>query len=424
MSVAFKWTATIFWIIALVLMSSMHGGAKDIQKIAAVVNDEIISVRDVENRAHLVVVLSKLPNTIETRRRLGPRVLRSLIDEKLQSQEAKRLNVTATKSELAAARTMMENRIRARKGGFAQFLESNGIDEQTALSEIHTSLVWTKLVRRRFNNVATVSEEEIDEVLDRFERNLGQPQFRASEILVHVEEPGAEEMVLKNVERLVAELRKGASFASLAREFSSAASAASGGQIGWISPGQLDTRLETPLRKMKIGGISEPIRTVFGYHILKLEDRRVLTAIDPMQAKVTLKHVFLPAPATQDKMERESQLAIAKAIGSSVENCGDMDALAKEVKSPASSDLGIFRIGELAPEMRNAVSNLKVGEASEPVDLPTGFSVIMVCNRVDPPSNIPSRKDVRPRLLAQKLEALARRYLRDLRRDAFIETRI
>ena len=424
MSAAFKWTAMISWIIALMIMFSMHIGAQDIQKIAAIVNDEIISVRDVQNRVRLVVVLSKLPNTIENHRRLRPRVLRSLIDEKLQTQEANRLNVTATKPELAAAKNMMENRIKTRKGGFDRFLKSNGIDKQTALSQIRTSLVWTKLVRRRFNNIATVSEEEIDEVLDRFERNLGQPQFRLSEILVHVEDSSTEEVVLQNVQRLVAELRRGANFASVAREFSSAASAASGGQIGWVSPGQLDAQLEAPLRKMEISGISEPIRTVFGYHILKLEDRRVLTAIDPMQAKVTLKHVFLPVSTTQAEAGRASQLAIAEAIGSSVQNCADMDVLAKEVKSPAGSDLGTFRIGELAPKMRQAVSNLKIGEASKPVDLPAGFSVIMVCDRVDPPRNIPSREDVRPRLRAQKLDSLARRYLRDLRRDAFIESRI
>jgi peptidyl-prolyl cis-trans isomerase SurA len=74
--------------------------------------------------------------------------------------------------------------------------------------------------------------------------------------------------------------------------------------------------------------------------------------------------------------------------------------------------------------MRNAVVNLQAGEASKPVRLPTGLSVIMVCARTDPPNDIPGRDEISPRLRAQKLEILARRYLRDLRRDAFIETRI
>jgi peptidyl-prolyl cis-trans isomerase SurA len=74
--------------------------------------------------------------------------------------------------------------------------------------------------------------------------------------------------------------------------------------------------------------------------------------------------------------------------------------------------------------MRNAVATLEPGVASKPVRLPGGISVIMVCDRVDPPNDIPGRDEISPRLRAQKLEILARRYLRDLRREAFIETRI
>ena len=74
--------------------------------------------------------------------------------------------------------------------------------------------------------------------------------------------------------------------------------------------------------------------------------------------------------------------------------------------------------------MKNAVATLETGVASEPVRLPTGLSIIMVCERVAPPNDIPKREAISPRLRAQKLEILARRYLRDLRRDAFIETRI
>jgi peptidyl-prolyl cis-trans isomerase SurA len=101
-----------------------------------------------------------------------------------------------------------------------------------------------------------------------------------------------------------------------------------------------------------------------------------------------------------------------------------MEALAKEVKSPAGADLGWFSVGELAPVMRDVVATLQPGIPSKPVRLPTGISIMMVCERVEPPSNIPQREDIRPRLRAQKLDILARRYLRDLRREAFIESRI
>jgi peptidyl-prolyl cis-trans isomerase SurA len=157
---------------------------------------------------------------------------------------------------------------------------------------------------------------------------------------------------------------------------------------------------------------------------MKLENRRILSGTDPMKATVTLKHVFLPLSRDASETDVVALTEIAAAITSSVQNCADMDVVAKEVKSPTGADLGKFTVGELGPVMRDAVATLETGVASKAVRLPTGLSIIMVCERIDPPNDIPKREEISPRLRAQKLEILARRYLRDLRRDAFIETRI
>lgn len=398
--------------------------AQDVQRIAAVVNDKIISVRDLANRTQLVVAISNLPNTPQTHRRLWPQVIRALIDEQLQLQEAERLNIEVTDRDLGVGKGLMENRFRIRKGSFDQFLAANRIDASSAENQIRASVAWSKLVNRRFANLAEVSDEEIDEVVEQFERNLGKPQFYAAEILLPVEDPANEREVRQEADRLMAEIRRGGNFNAIAQQFSTSASAARGGEIGWISPGQISPELEETLAKLEPGQVSEPVRTLLGYHILKLVNRRILSGTDPLKAKVTLKHVFFPLPAQAAEDEVRAQASIAEAVSASVQNCEDMDALAKEVKSPAGADLGTFNVGELAPVMRNAVVDLEAGAASKPVRLPTGLSVIMVCERADPPNDIPGRDEISPRLRAQKLEILARRYLRDLRRDAFIETRI
>lgn len=411
---------------AVLLLSivSVPASAQSIQRIAAVVNDEIISVRDLANRTRLVVAISKLPNTQQTFRRLRPQVLRSLIDEQLQLQEAKRLSISISDRDIDVGKDLMENRFRVRKGSFDSFLSTNRIDSSSAIIQIRASIAWSKLVNRRFANTAEVSEEEIDEVIDQFQRNLGKPQYLAAEILLPVDDPENEREVRQLADRLLTEIKKGGNFNAIAQQFSASASAATGGRIGWISPGQLASELEAPLQALKTGEVSEPIRTILGYHILKLENRRILSAADPMKANVTLKHVFLPLPAGSGEADVAAQLGIAEAVAASVQNCDDMNVLAKEVQSPAGVDLGKFKVGELAPAMRNAIAKLDTGIASKPVRLPTGVSVMMVCERVEPPSNIPQRDEIKPRLRARKLDILARRYLRDLRRDAFIESRI
>jgi peptidyl-prolyl cis-trans isomerase SurA len=406
------------------MAASSAAGAQDIQRIAAVVNDKIISVRDLTARTQLVVSVSKLPNTPEAHRRLWPQVLRALIDEQLQLQEAERLSIDVTDRDLQVGKGLMENRFRIRKGTFDQFLSASGIDSASALQQIRASVAWSKLVNRRFANLTEVSEEEIDEVIEQFQRNLGKPQFFVAEILLPVDDATNEADTRQQAERLLAEIRRGGNFNAIAQQFSSSASAARGGEIGWVSTGQIAPELEEVLDQLKPGDVSDPIRTLLGYHIIKLVNRRILSASDPLQAKVSLKHVFFSLPPNAQQADVESQAGIAEAVAASAQNCEDMDALAKEVKSPAGADLGSFNIGELAPDMREAVVNLKAGETSKPVRLPTGLSVIMVCERTEPKTEIPGRDEISPRLRAQKLEILARRYLRDLRRDAFIETRI
>jgi peptidyl-prolyl cis-trans isomerase SurA len=412
------------YLFLIVMVGTTVANAQDVQRIAAVVNDKIISIRDLTNRARLVAAVSKLPNTPQTQRKLWPQVLRSLIDEQLQTQEAKRLNIAITSQDLNVGKSLMENRFRVRKGDFDKFLVANGIASTSAVAQIRASIAWSKLVNQRFANLAEVSEEEIDEVVEAFERNSGKPQFFATEILLPVDNPDSENEVRQLAGRLLSKIRKGGNFNAIARQFSSSASAARGGEIGWIFPGQIADELEEALDALEPGDVTDPIRTVLGFHIMKLENRRILSGPDPMKAKVTLKHVFLPLSRDASETDVVALTEIAAAITSSVQNCADMDVVAKEVKSPTGADLGKFTVGELGPVMRDAVATLETGVASKPVRLPTGLSIIMVCERIDPPNDIPKREEISPRLRAQKLEILARRYLRDLRRDAFIETRI
>ena len=137
-----------------------------------------------------------------------------------------------------------------------------------------------------------------------------------------------------------------------------------------------------------------------------------------------LKQVFVPIPAGSSQSEADNQIALAQAVGESAETCSDLDRLAEEVDSPVPADLGTLKIGELAPPFRDAVRGLDVGVPSGPVRLPTGVSIVMVCSKEAAPSNLPSPQEVRIQLQTQRFDSLSQRLLRDLRRSAFIDTRV
>lgn len=396
--------------------------AQDALRIAAIVNDDIISVRDLDARVRMVMVISNLPRSAQTVQRIWPQVLRSLIDEKLKQQEAKRLSIEVSDQELERAKRAMEERNKMAPGTFDRSLEQQGIQSQTVLDQMRTELVWVKLVRRRFQSTVEITTDEIDDALDRLERNKGKPQYRIREIVLDSTDSSGNEQ--ETAERLVQQLRSGAEFDAIAREFSTGATAATGGDIGWTTKEQLGDEVGAVVDSLKPGEISDPIRTIFGYQIIQLADRRILSGPNPANAKVTLKQVFVPVPPGSGPDAVASQKSIATAVSETAQNCEDMDTLAAELNSPAGTDLGTLAIGELSPLLREAVINLEVGELSDPVRLPGGFSTIMVCGREEPESDLPGRDEITGRLRAIKFETFAQRYLRDIRRDAFIDTRL
>ncbi|NQW10856.1 MAG: peptidylprolyl isomerase [Alphaproteobacteria bacterium] len=398
--------------------------AQELQRIAAVVNDDIVSMRDLRSRVRMVIVTSRLPATPETANRLAPQILRGLIDEQLQFQEAKRQGQTVNEEEMQRARGDVEIRNGLKPGEFQAFVRRLGVDPSTVEQQLQASLLWAKLVRRRFGNDVAISEDEVQESLDRLRADEGKIQKRVSEILLPVDNPGEEADVQRLAGRLVEQLRAGARFGDVARQFSRAANASVGGDIGWVLPERLAPEIAAAIEALDVGQISEPIRTLFGYHIIRVADTNVLAGPDPMAERVTLKQIFLPVPPSAGDEGRAAQRSLAEAVAATAQDCADIDVLAEEVKSPVSPNLGEFSIGELAPALRGPVADLKTGDASAPIDLPNGVMVVMVCDRQAAPSNLPTAEAIRRQLESQRYEILAQRYLRDLRQNAFVEPRV
>jgi len=399
-----------------------HARAQNALRIAAIVNDDVITVRDLDARVRMVVVSSNLPRNAQTYQRIWPQVLRSLIDEQLKLQEAERLSIEVTEDDINRAKRSMEQRNKMPPGSFDRSLAQEGIPLETVVRQIRADIAWAKLVRRRFQSTVEVTIDEIDDALERLERNKGKPQYRLREIILNIDDPAVDEEEV--AQRLVQQLRSGAQFDAIAREFSQGATAATGGDIGWTTKEQLSPEVAELVDQMKPGDISDPIKTIFGYQIIQLSDRQILSGPDPLKSEVTLKQVFLPVPPDAGPDAERSQKSIATAVSETAQSCEDMDVLAAELNSPAGTDLGTLKIGELSPQLRDAVANLKEGELTKPIRLPSGFSTIMVCKKVEPKSDLPGRDEIAERLRAIKFQTFAQRYLRDIRRDAFIDTRI
>ncbi len=264
----------LFCVAVIAFLPQGQVRAQDAFRPAAVVNDEIISVLDLAMRVRLAIVGAGVRDSQEVRRRLTPQVLRGLIDERLQMQEAERLDISISDDQVATALEQIAEQNKMSEGQFLSMLRNRGIIPTTLIDQIRAQIAWQTIVQRRLRPTIAISNEEVQEVADRLAVRQGSIERRVAEIFVAVESTAQEEEALANANRLLDQLRQGANFSGLARQFSQSATARLGGDRGWIQDGELPEPLNKALAQMGPGDVSAPIRTVSGFHILLLRDMR------------------------------------------------------------------------------------------------------------------------------------------------------
>ena len=406
--------------------------------IAAVVNEDVISVHDVQARVRMFMAVSGVEGTEENRRRLVPQAMRTLIDERLQLQEAARLNITVSDQELREALATVEQQNKLPPGGLEQRLQAEGVPMSSLQAQLRATLAWSKVIRRQVRPQVEISDEEVDEFLDQLRARGGVAEYEVAEIFIPTDSAADTGTALQTARGVAQQARNGVAFATLAQQYSQSPSANSGGQIGRVQEGQLDRRLDNALRTMNPGDVSDPIRVETGYYVLQLRDKRQRTvAAAPRPSAdtvVSLRRIFLPVARGAPARDMRAQAELAATVSETVQGCPDMERLAREVKASGAVDVGRLRTADLPERLRQTVEALPVGKASRPVQIEDGFVVLMVCERAQGSSpapapvaaasaNLPEREEVLRNLGTQRVEMLARRYLRDLRRAAFVDIR-
>jgi peptidyl-prolyl cis-trans isomerase SurA len=401
-----------------VLGAGAPARAQDLLRAAAVVNDEIISMLDLDMRTRLAILATGQEATPELRRRAVQQVMRGLIDERLQAQEAQRLDITVTDDQIDNAMGELARRNKMSEQDFTALLENQGILPESLREQVHGQLLWSLLVARRLRPSVQVSEEEIQEVVDRIVANRGTTLRRVSEIFLAVDSVLQEEDVQSSAKRLIEQLHGGAEFPALARQFSQSATAPQGGEIGWVQDGQLAPELDAALATMQPNTMSSPIRTLSGFHILYLQDQRQTAVGD---VALNLKQILFPiADGATEQQQQEVRARATEARGQ-ITGCDGLEAIAADAGGPGSGDLGTVKLSDLPAATQDVVRSLPIGQPSEPVPVPGGLNVLVVCERIDTGID---RDGIREQLVNQQLDLLSRRYMRDLRRSANVDMRI
>ncbi len=393
----------------------------NVHKPTAVVNGQIVTQTDVEQRLALIAVANGGAIPDEEKARLRLQVLRNLIDETLQIQEAKANDIVIDRAELEQNYARIAANFRQTPEQFDQYLRSKGSSPASIKRQIEGETAWSRLLRRKVQPFVNVSEEEARSVLDRMTAAKGAEEFRVGEIYLSATPENAEQ-IFANGRNIIDQIRQGGSFAAYARQFSEASTAAVGGDLGWVRVGQLPDALGQAVTEIQVGQIAGPIQIPGGYSILYLMDKRKVLTADPRDAMLSLKQISLQFPKGTSGPQAKAMVDRFADQLKGLQGCGSV----KDIGARLGADIidnDNVKIRDLPGPLQELMLNLQVGQSTPPFgSVESGVRALVLCGRDDPQdAGAPSFDQIMSQIEDERVNKRARIYLRDLRRDAIIE---
>lgn len=409
--------------VACVPSTALH--AQGVMRIAAVVNDDIISELDIAQRVRLTMATTRMPNTPEVQKSLAANLLRVMIDERLKMQEAERLEIEVTDKEVDQALERYARTQRIRDGLLDEFLKSLSIDREVLADQARAELGWSTVISRTAGTRISVSEEEIDKALAEKNANKGKPEYLYSEIYLPVDSPSQEETALQMADSLIGHIKSGSPFESLARDFSQSASAPEGGALGWVQTGHIDPKIEAALIQMKEGDYSNPIRTSSGFFIVKLHEKR-LAGVEEQDELLDIAQIILPVATDATPEVWAARNTQASTIAHQARSCENLVEIGKQVEGANAGILNQLKLSNMPEDIRNTLMPMSANQITTLEQKKGAVLVLMICNRAPVPTTpeITIRNNLKRELRMEKINRESRRQLQTLRRNAFVDIRL
>lgn len=393
----------------------------NLHKPTAVVNGQIITKTDVDQRMALIILANGGKIADEELARLRLQVLRNLIDETLQIQEAAANDIRMTKPELDESFARVAANFRQSPKDFAKYLTSKGSSAASISRQIEAESAWSRLLRRKVQPFVNVSQEEVNAVIAKLNASKGADEYRVGEIYLSATPENADQ-IFGNARNIIDQIRQGGSFAAYARQFSEASTAAVGGDLGWVRAGQLPDALATAVAEINVGQIAGPIAIPGGYSVLFLSDKRKVLTADPRDAILSLKQISIAFPKGTTEAKAA---AIVKGFGEqmkTLQGCGSVADIAAKLGADVIDNDNV-KIRDLPAPLQPLLLDLQVGQATPPFgSADSGVRSLVLCGRDDAQdAGAPSFEQIMSQIEDERVNKRARIYLRDLRRDAIID---
>jgi peptidyl-prolyl cis-trans isomerase SurA len=401
--------------------------AQDATRIVAVVNGDVISNTDVDNRGRLFAMSTGLKMTPDVLDRLRHQILQQLINERLRMQAVEKAKIVVPDAEIAAAIHDIEARNNLAQGTLREKLAASGVSPLTLIDQIRTQIGWTQLLRKELGDRVQITPAEIAEQQRLEATQTGMPEYHVGEIFIPVDDPAARADAERFAEAVINDLRRGAPFGLVAAQFSQTESALSGGDLGWVQPNQLDPAVALLVQQMPIGAISNPVAVPGGYEIVTLQDKRQVG--NQIATVLNMRVAFLPfttplnpqAPTDQQRQALER----ARGISASVRSCDQMEQLGKGNPPNHPANPGDVPLEAVNPPVfRQLLTTVPLNHPTQPLVGNDGISVVIVCSREQKNLAATTPTAMKAQLLNRRVELRSGQLMRELRQRATIDIRV
>jgi len=395
------------------------------ESVVVTVNDQIISSYDIVQRMRLLIVTAGIQPNEQNMPEIQREAIRSLVDERLEMQELaneekqQKFSLIATDAEVNDELADIARNNNTSADQLLAQLAAQGVGADTFRDQLRAEISWRGWIRGRYGSRVIIGDDQVKAFQKRLEAEAGKPQYQISEVFIDAARAGGEDAAIQGANQLLSQLKGGSPFAAVARQFSNSPSAANGGDVGWITGGEMPPEVDAALASMRPGTLSPAIPVKDGVYIVYLRDSRA----GGSTVLVDLKQAAIAVPKTASPEQVAAAQAKLTALRPKINGCDNLAAQATKMGGGiVTGDLGEAETKDLAPAFRAAAETLQVGQVSDPIRTDAGVHLIVLCARHMGGAQEMTRDQIENRLYGEELSMIAKRQLRDLRNSATIET--
>ncbi len=385
------------------------------EAVAAVVNDSVVTTYDIRQRMRLMIISAGGQIPAEAYPQVQQQALRDLIEERLKLQETTKFEVVVQDQEIDQELSMIAAQSNMTIEGLEQVLTAQGVSIGSLKQQVKSSIVWPNLVQGRFRDRIRVNDDEVEDTLQRMREDASLEQFLISEICIPVDDPSRAQQYYQAGLQLIEQMRRGVPFTVIAQQFSACTTAAVGGDVGWVRAGELAPELDTAIRDLPTGAVTNPIPSEGAFMVLAVRDKReAVIAGEP-----TFKLAYMSAPESVG--ENTARFAFDKVTTADV--CSGRALRVDLGEKIGYALLENVTLNAIDPRFSEFIENLDHKEMSPVLKHDGAYHAAYVCDK-DEGLGLPSRTAIENRIYQRQLQRIGQQYLRDIERKSTVDIRL